>query len=245
MGSKAANLRKGAKSKDVIERPQIIRKYKQFFLIVCEGEKMEYEYFKQFKDQFPEKTMYLEPVGAGVDGKGTVDRAIEEKKNLINKYNKSFDFVWVVFDKDNAGISDGNRARFELAHSLADQNNIEIALSNECFELWLLLHFIEVNAEIPIPRRSADFSEQSLYSLFYSALREIPKYETYEYNHDRYDPLVLEIIQKHGNEELAMQRAEALLKHHENIPPIEANPSTTVYKLVRVLRDWIAYYSGV
>jgi RloB-like protein len=47
--------------------------------------------------------------------------------------SKDFDMVWCVFDVDEFSI--------ERACELATQEALHLAISNPCFELWLLLHF--------------------------------------------------------------------------------------------------------
>ena len=48
--------------------------------------------------------------------------------------NLAYDAVWCVFDVDeHPQIAD--------ARQMARANGIELAISNPCFELWLLLHF--------------------------------------------------------------------------------------------------------
>lgn len=50
--------------------------------------------------------------------------------------NLAFDEVWCAHDvDDHPGLND--------ARQLAASNEIKIAISNPCFELWLLLHFRE------------------------------------------------------------------------------------------------------
>lgn len=50
--------------------------------------------------------------------------------------NARFDEVWVVFDRDE-------HPRYDEAVNMARANGIELAVSNPCFELWLLLRFRE------------------------------------------------------------------------------------------------------
>jgi hypothetical protein len=45
----------------------------------------------------------------------------------------SFDEVWCVFDIDDFDVAE--------AVVLAGRNSVRLAISNPCFELWLLLHF--------------------------------------------------------------------------------------------------------
>jgi hypothetical protein len=56
-------------------------------------------------------------------------RAAQEKDD-----NLAYDSVWCVFDVDN-------HERIGDAKQMARANNIDLAISNPCIELWLLLHF--------------------------------------------------------------------------------------------------------
>lgn len=64
-----------------------------------------------------------------------------------------FDEIWVVFDIDKH--PNVKQARVE-----AQQNSIQTAISNPCFELWLLLHVEEHNR--PIDRRAAQSRARNL-----------------------------------------------------------------------------------
>lgn len=61
---------------------------------------------------------------------------IRIKKSIQRRDNIVFDQVWCVFDKDSFANDIYNSA-FELCENLG----IVAAYSNECFELWYLLHF--------------------------------------------------------------------------------------------------------
>ncbi len=220
------------------KRPFRLKKYAQFFLIVCEDEKTEPNYFKQFQNQFPERTMYIRTVGTGRDPKGVIEQAIEKREEfkLELEYCKEIDFVWVVFDKDDADENETKINRFNDAFKIAEQENIQIAYSNEVFELWLLLHITYVDESKPLSR-------SEIYLKLQSQIRKsADKYNDYEYNHYKPNNIV-EIINEIGNEEQAIEKASKLLDYHKNKKPIEANPSTKIHLLVKELRDWIKYYN--
>lgn len=46
--ARKGNLERRKATKEAIERPIRVKRYKHFFLIVCEDEKTEPEYFEQF-----------------------------------------------------------------------------------------------------------------------------------------------------------------------------------------------------
>ncbi len=232
MARKGKNKKR--KLKDAVERPIRFRNYQQFFLIVCEDENTEPYYFDEFKALFPKNTLFLETVGTGRDPLGVVQQAIIERDKLAELSNKEIDFVWTVFDKDDADENDAKIRRFEQAFELAEEETIHIAYSNEVFELWLLLHISEVEAGKSIPRKI-------IYEQLGILIRKNDKYKEFVYEHGNED--IIEVIKNIGNEEIATERAKSLLDFYKDILPIKANPSTKVHILVKELRDWIAYYN--
>lgn len=225
-------------TKEKIERPKRLRHYEYFFLIVCEDEKTEPEYFQQFVDLFPDRTLYLRPVGTGLSPLGVVNQAIIEKAKLQEESKKEFgkdDAVWVVFDKDDAHQNDTTRQKFDRAFEIAKTNKFEIAYSNEAFELWFLLHLEEVPLHPPIPR-------SDIYTRLGELIRQNPNESTFVYDHG--DTKIVQKINQFGNESKAIERAEILLQAQNGVPPIQANPSTKVHLLVKALREWIKYYSS-
>ncbi|MEU9564283.1 RloB family protein [Streptomyces sp. NPDC048161] len=61
---------------------------------------------------------------------------------LLESAAEEYDQAWCVFDVDE--FTDIDRAVTE-----AGRHGIEIALSNPCFELWLLLHFTDHRGHAP------------------------------------------------------------------------------------------------
>lgn len=114
--TKAAKLRRKVRG----------REPKQTFLIVCEGEKTEPNYFNGFRV----KSATIKVEGLGANTISLVRKAIQLAKE------DSFDQVWCVFDRDS--FPTGN---FNAAIALAKRNDIKVAYSNQSFELWYLLNF--------------------------------------------------------------------------------------------------------
>jgi len=225
---------------EIDERPKKWRKYPHLFLIVCEDEKTEPLYFKKFKEIFnniyPKETVFLCLVGTGRNSKGVVEQAIIKKKELFEESNKTVDETWVVFDKDDLEQSEGNRQRFMDAFEIAEKENINIAYSNEVFELWFLLHFANINSKQPIPR-------SDIFAKLEEKIKKHPPYSDFVYEHGKSD--IVDIVLKIGNEKRAIERADRINSEHETKKnqPIDANPNTRVNILVKRLRALIAYYS--
>jgi RloB-like protein len=216
------------------ERPVRFRLYQYLFLIVCEDENTEPLYFKNFKEQIPNETIYLRPVGTGRDAKGVVEQALKERDKLAIEAKREVDEVWAVFDKDDADENATKIQRFTDAFDIAEKNKIKAAYSNEVFELWLLLHLTDVDSTVALPRKT-------IYDLLQVHIRQNERYSTFQYKHGNGD--ILTIIQEIGNQQEAIRRAEALLHKHKENKPIHANPSTKVHLLVKGLLEWIIYFS--
>lgn len=74
-----------------------------------------------------------------------VTHKVESPRNLVSYAKKIFnedeyDAVWCVVDVDEFDV--------EAARTLAQANAVELAVSEPCFELWLLLHFADHRAYI-------------------------------------------------------------------------------------------------
>ncbi|MEC4894030.1 MAG: RloB family protein [Oscillatoria sp. PMC 1051.18] len=110
------------------------REVKQRFLIVCEGEKTEPNYFRSFR--VPKKVIDVK--GLGKNPRKLVDRAKELQEQ------EDYDRVWCVFDRDDWTVEDFNNA---IAN--ATNQGFQVAYSNEAFELWYVLHFEFLNTGIP------------------------------------------------------------------------------------------------
>lgn len=103
------------------------------FHIFCEGEKTEPYYINGYINHYHSDKRNI--VVVEETNKNTpvqlVDVAI---KHRVNKN----DVYWVVFDRE--GVSKYPHELHLNARKKAKKNNIKIAFSNVCFELWLLLH---------------------------------------------------------------------------------------------------------
>jgi len=180
------------------------RKVDQFsprktILVVCQGEQTEPNYFKKFGSEW--LTVRIETVGKDVNA--VIDRA--------KKIKKDFDEIWVVFDKD-----DFSDSTFDNAIQSAKSSKIKVAYSNECFEVWYILHFEFLNTEIP--RKE-----------YYTKLEKILNCKYAKNNNFMYERLK----DRMG---IAIANAKRLIDlYGTSSHPSKDNPSTTVHLLVQEL----------
>lgn len=138
--------------KDFRKEPALLkeigtRPLQKKMLIVCEGKNTEVDYF----DKFHIPGITIVPVGTGLSTSKLV-REVESIKalQLKRKKLKKFDEVWVVFDKDD-------NKDFEDAIRLALSLKYKVAYTNQAFEYWFVLHFIDHQGNA-MPR--TDYAEQ-------------------------------------------------------------------------------------
>ncbi len=200
---------------DYLRRQIKTRETRKKFLIVCEGEKTEVNYFKAFT--VPKK-IEVTVRGEGKNSLSLVNKAIQIIDNL--KQDDSFDQIWCVFDKDNC-----SKEQFNQAERLAKENNVKIAYSNEAFEIWFILHFQYLDIATS---RSEYLTILTKQMQKYGLLNEQEKYE--KNREDMYEKLKPYQRTAITNAAKLIQDRDEAKKH-----PFDANPSTTVQELVQEL----------
>ena len=124
---------------------------KPTILVVSEGEVTEPEYIDGLWHacRNPRVTVKVAPEHGGP--KTLVEHAKEYKEQARAEAdregddNLAYDWVWCVFDFDEGHHVDD-------AIAMATACGIHLAISNPCFELWLLLHFRDDPARNTGPR---------------------------------------------------------------------------------------------
>ncbi len=129
-------------------------------------------------------------------------------------------YKWIVIDKD-----DYSKEQINGVISRAKNKKICIAISNESYELWLLLHFKPVTRFM------------NRYELKSELNRIFKKRFGIEYSKSHQDIYNLLI----GLQENAIINAKNLirmhLRNHQEINTFEQNPITTIFELVECLNS--------
>ncbi|MGA3099134.1 MAG: RloB family protein [Bryobacteraceae bacterium] len=200
--------------RDTLRRRRPFRTPHPRFLIVCEDTKTEPGYFKAMR-HLEKSLIELELVSPGKKPKPLVEHAVAMKKEAAARAkrekdeNLNYDHVWCVFDVDE-------HPYLPEAKQQARDNGIEVAVSNPCFELWLLLHFCDQRAHIergPLQEKCRKCRKE---------MRGYEKQLPTSLLHTLYAD--------------ALQRAMALDEWQERRGCAEANPSTGVYRLMEQIR---------
>ena len=86
------------------KRKRNTKRKRKYFLIVCEGEKTEPNYFESLKKDLPKGVLTscrIDIEGTGRNTLSLVEKSIKMKERLENETSLSIDKIWVVFDRDS------------------------------------------------------------------------------------------------------------------------------------------------
>lgn len=110
------------------------RRSRPLLLVVCGSERTEAQYFDGLRDSGVTRAIDIKIVCRPKAPAQVVAYAHEYERNA----RRDFDQVWCVFDVDDYDLGEADR--------LAGRVGILLAMSNPCFELWLLLHHEDCRA---------------------------------------------------------------------------------------------------
>lgn len=186
---------------------------RQRFLILCEGAVTEPRYFVALRNETRNRLVEVEVIpNCGVP-KTLVEYAVERKREADRQARQHrdpflrYEQIWCVFDVDS-------HPNLPDAKQQARDNGLLLAISNPCFELWILLHFQD------------HFSEQDRVQIRHLCKKYIPEYGK-EVPYGKIWPFY----------ELALGRAVKLERMHEQRDTPGGNPSTGVHRLTEALRN--------
>ncbi|MEO5338687.1 MAG: RloB family protein [Magnetospirillum sp. WYHS-4] len=182
--------------------------------MLCEGKVTEPEYLRGYERLKRNVALELDIAREQGVPLTLVKAALERKKRAEREAKRTgdsfiaYDEVWCVFDVDE-------HPRINDAVQLAVANGICLAVSNPCFELWLLLHF----RESPGPRHRDDMKR---------LLRDhLPGYD----KHLQFDTVERGV-------ENAVRRASRLDAEAAEVGERGRNPTSGVYNLTEsIARD--------
>lgn len=206
------------------KRKKNFRTKRQFYLIVCEGEKTEPNYFRGLKEDLPKGVLtyfQIDIEGTGRNTQTLVDEALRLKLAYEKENSRPIDRLWVVFDRDSFSANNFNSA----IQRCRDSNpEIGCAWSNEAFELWYLLHFHFYNNGI---------GRSDYQGLIEGNLRPLLG-ENYQYEKNSEEMYIL--LKTYGNQEDAIRNAKRLTANFEGRQDYaNHNPGTMVWRLVEEL----------
>ncbi len=185
---------------------------KPLILVVSEGEVTEPEYLNGVKNACRNPRVAVK-VAEEHGTPMTLVRTAKQYKQGADKQaarekdvNLAYDSVWCIFDIDE-------HPQAGEAMEMARDNRIELAVSNPCFELWLLLHF----ADSPGMQHRATIGKK--------LKQHVPGYD----KHVDFETY------RNGYSE-AVARARRMDAQADDANEPYRNPTTGVYRLAELIR---------
>lgn len=181
-------------------------------LVFVEGLRTEDAYLTYWRRQYRDKVLIeIDPFRGGP--LQLVQKAVEAKRIEVSEARRGrgrpHDQIWCMFDRDE-------HPNFARAVDLANRNDINLAISNLCIELWFILHFDRHTAYIE--RQAAQRRTEELLGcskvLTDSALSALAE------RYDRARDQAVRLDEKHAG---------------DGSPPA-SNPSSSVWRLIDLIR---------
>lgn len=174
------------------------------FLIYCEDECAGKQYFKGLGAELRSLPVRLcigprhgEPVTLVKDAIAHRNRAPQSAQDRYTAYDE----VWCVMDVEAPRPHPGIGRAMELARN----ERVSVALTNPCFELWILLHFSDITA----------------YCTSKQAQKLLERHDACRYSTDRkhlrYEALATRYVD-------ARERARRLRERARSADPLQENP---------------------
>lgn len=189
-------------------------------LIVCEGTKTEPNYFMELKriiDQKQDHRIHLEIKGMGENTRSLFETAQE----LVRKSPNGYRNVWIVYDKDDFPADKFNVMENLCQNSSSDDITYHAIWSNQCIELWFLLHYMYLQSDL---HRSE----------YYPKLSEcLGDNGAYQKNREDIFQILL------PNIDFAIANAKKLDRVNENNTPALSSPGTKVYVMMEKFRPYL------
>ena len=194
-----------------LRRPRKPQPLRRVIRIHAEGRVTEPKYLEELGRRHRD-SIRIDIGETGAVPETLVDRACRDMDHNRARRREGplYDEIWCVFDVDE-------HPNLRGAIDRASQKKIKLAVSNPCFELWLLLHFRDQTAHI-----SRQDAKRVANQLGIMEGKEI-KSEMFDQLENRY--------------ETAKRRARMLDRKHEGDgSPPRSNPSTGMWRLVDSIR---------
>ena len=199
-----------------------IKIHPEYHLIVTEGTNTEPAYFGVIKDiinkRYPEK-IHLDVSG---EGDNTIN-LFERAKLLAEGSSNVYKHVWIVYDTDDFPADHIDRVLQLCAINSTEETVFHAIWSNQCIELWFLLHFSFMQSDIHRIEYWPKLTEH---------LKQIGAGEYTKNREDMYQILYPYMDYAIGN----AKRSNAL---NEGKLPSKAAPGTKVYELIEVLKPYL------
>ena len=224
------------------------------FIIFCEDQNDEPDYFRGFQTE----DIKINVIENQKQGRLNLIKTlaycskndfVEFKDNAYRRKEGITDNIWCVYDRDLenndiAKVEHHDDVDFTAAIQTAEHAGLNVAWSNDAFELWVLLHFEDVPTKLKLHR---EYIYERLTSIFKNLPAQADElvaitgkkgfyYKTHLKRQKTFTPYVLPFLKDKDRRDAAITRARKIqTKFNANTPFHDRNPCTMVHTLVEEL----------
>ena len=194
----------------------------EYHLIVTEGTDTEPSYFDAIRNKI--NLHFHDRIALDVHGEGdnTVN-LFERAKDRVARSAVIYRHVWVVYDTDDFPADNVDRVLDLCEHASTEETEFHALWSNQCIELWFLLHFSFMHS---------DLHRHEYWPKLTECLTSIG---AGEYRKNREDMFYL--LQPRMED--VIRNAKALARLNADKKPSQSAPGTTVYLLIEKLLPYL------
>ncbi len=193
----------------------------EYHLIVTEGTDTEPAYFGTIRDIINSKhrgRINLEVAG---EGDNTLN-LFEKAKNRAIRSPNEYKHVWVVYDTDDFPADHIDKTAQRCTDESTEETEYHAIWSNQCVELWFLLHFSYMQS---------DLHRKEYFPKLTECLNRINAGEYDKKRKDMFQTLLPYL-------DAAIANAQKLDKVNQGRKPSESAPGTKVYELIVKLKPY-------
>ncbi len=194
----------------------------EYHLIVTEGTETEPQYFQAIKKTID--TKYRDRIHLDVTGKGdnTLSLFNRAVKDVVHS-NNIYKHVWLVYDKDDFPKENFDKTATLCETTSTEETHYHAIWSNQCIELWFLLHFMFLQA---------DLHRDEYWPKLTECLKSKNLGTYYKNRPDMYNVL-------HPFMDDAIRNAKKLEQINRGRTPSKSAPGTMAHRLIETLRPYL------
>jgi len=194
----------------------------EYHLIVTEGTNTEPAYFEAMSNVI--NSAYPDRIQLHIHGEGDNTLNLFQKaRQLVAASSNGYKHVWIVYDTDDFPAEHINRTDELCMTESTEETTYHAIWSNQCIELWFLLHFSFMHSDL---HRSS----------YWTKLTEILNslgFGNYEKNRKDMYQILLPYM------DVAIAYAEKLEKINNGKRPADSTPGTRLHILVQKLKPYL------
>jgi len=202
-------------------RDKFIKMQPDYHLIVTEGTSTEPQYFQRMKEIINLRCKGRIEVQIFGEGDNTI-RLLDRACNRAQSSPNTFKHVWVVYDTDDFPADDIDNTAFRCKAISNSETVYHAIWSNQCIELWFLLHFDYFQSDI---------HRREYYPKLSNYLRRLSHGKYEKTRQDMFD-ILLPMI------ETAIENGKKLESVNAIKTPSKSAPGTSVHELICKLKPY-------